>query len=191
MYNYKSDENNFYDNINFFHNTFGYDNLISILESRVLKLGSNVEKKRRKLSGGEPMDAIYMNIYFKDLKNLDSVCGLIFSSKLIKDYKLIVNAGWQGQPIVEITNSDKIKNKIKIIRKFLKNPKKILPENLVNSLPKFMLHEVLFFENIPIKDYLIGIANCGFTKKEMKNIEHVLEKNNMSNVKIFYNYPTC
>jgi hypothetical protein len=200
MYNYKYNKyiskmdnliggDKFLDNILFVHNTFGYDNLISILKSGVLKLGSKVEKERRKLSGGEPMDEIYMNIYFKDLKNLDNLYGLIFSSKLLIDYDLSVNAGWRGKTIAEIKKRDKMKEKkrkIKLVRKFLRNPKKILPEKVVEISSKIILHEVLFFEDIPLKDYLIGITNCGFTEEENNNIRKILEENKMNNVKFFY-----
>jgi hypothetical protein len=174
--------NTLMDNIVFIHNTFGYDNLISILESGVLKLGSKVDKNQRKLSGGKPMDEIYMNLYFKNLKNLDSPCGLVFSSKLLKDYDITINAGWRGRTIIEIKKIDEVKEKeekIISVKKFFENPKSILPENLVEILPKFMLHEVLFFDDIPIKDYLVGITDCGFTDEEKKNISKTLDKNKL------------
>lgn len=104
---------NILNNILFVHNTFGYDNLISILKSGMLNLGSKVDKKHRKLSGGIPMDEIYMNIYFKDLKNLSSPCGLIFSSKLLDDYSFTVNAGWRGKKLVIIKKKRKYKKKNK------------------------------------------------------------------------------
>ncbi len=182
-----------FDNIVFIHNTFDYYNLISILESGVLKKGSDVDEKRRKLSGGEPMDEIYMNIYFKDLENLDNLCGLVFSSKLLIDYDIVVKAGWRGKILVDIKKDDvkKIKiKKIKKVRKFLRNPKKILPEKVVDMLTKTksrtMIHEVLFFENIKIKDYLIGITNCGFSEDENNNIRKIIEEKNMNKVKFFY-----
>jgi hypothetical protein len=170
-----------FNNILFIHNTFGYDNLISILKSGILKLGSKVDEKQRKLSGGIPMDEIYMNIYFKDLKNLPSPCGLIFSSKLLEDYDVTINAGWKGKKFVEIKKNDKKKkNKINKVKKFLKNPKKILSEKLTNILPGIMTHEVLFFEDIPIKDYLIGITDCGYTDKQKKEIQNIIKKNNLN-----------
>jgi hypothetical protein len=49
-----------------------------------------------------------------------------------------------------------------------------------------MLHEVLFFEDIPIKDYLVGITNCGFTEEENDNIKKILDENKMNDVKFFY-----
>ena len=178
------------DNVVFVHNTFGNDNLISILESGVLKLGSKVNENQRKLSGGKPMDEIYMSMYFKDLKNLDITCGLVFSSKLLKDYDLIVNAGWRGKTIINSKKTDEIEEKeekINCAKNYFENPISILPENLVGILPKLMLHEVLFFEDIPIKDYLIGITDCGFTKEESEKIQNILQKNDL-HIDFFYEF---
>jgi hypothetical protein len=180
--------NKFMENITFIHNTFGYDNLLSILESGVLKLGSKVEKERRKLSGGKPMDNIYMSMYFKDIKNLDEKCGLVFSSNLMNDFDMEINAGWRGKTIVEIKKDDIMKekkNKIRSVKNFLENPGTILAKNLVDILPKVMMHEVLFFDDIPIEKYLIGIYDCGFSKKEKNDILKILKEKKM-NVDILY-----
>ena len=189
MYSYKHNKylyknnmiggDDFFNNISFVHNPYSYENLISILKSGTLKMGSDVDKKKRNLSGGEPMDEIYMNIYFKDNQNPHDLHGLVFSSQLLKDYDLTINAGWRGIKIVDIKKNDnnKIKKeKINRVKKFLNDPTKILPKTLVNISPYIMLHEVLFFENIPIKKYLVGINNCGFDKKQNMKIKNILKK---------------
>lgn len=68
----------------FVHNTFGYDNLIEILKSGVLKKGADVSQEKRKLSGGIPKNNIYMSIYFEDLVEQYLPCGLVFSSQILE-----------------------------------------------------------------------------------------------------------
>lgn len=177
----------FIDNILFNHNTFGFDNIIPILKSGFLKKGSEVAKKRRKLSGGIPQNEIYMNIYFKDIKNLDFMPGLIFSSKLLLDYDLTINIGWTSRELVIIKKEDTVKEKkkkIRYARKYFKNQKKYLNEQLYESYRnnKGMSHQVLFYENIPLKDYLIGITNVGYDANQIKEIRDILDRKHLDNV---------
>lgn len=54
-------------------------------------------------------------------------------------------------------------------------------------LPDIMLHEVIFTEDIQIKDYLIGITDCGYTDKQKKEIQNIIKKNNL-NVDFVYKF---
>lgn len=189
-YKYKNNQNGGKlnnNNFTFVHNTFGHDNLVSILKSGVIKLGSDVEKERRKLSGGIPMDNIYMNINFDDLNNLSNICGLIFSSKLPDDYDITINAGWGNKKIVKIKSNDSPKkknNKLQKVKDYLKNPSSLLSQKLVELLPDNMNHEVLFSKEIYISKYLICISLCGSTKKEIKNIKKIIKEQKLDHIKI-------
>jgi hypothetical protein len=175
--------NNFF----FVHNTFGYDNLIDILSSGILKKGSDVEQNKRKLSGGIPLDNIFMNIYFENMEKQYEPCGLIFSSNILNEYNISVNAGWGGKEICSINYTDETyikNNKLDEIKDFIMNPEKILNPNLVKLLTNnIMLHEVLFFENIPLDKYLIKIIICGFTDTQKNEIKKII-KNKQFNVTI-------
>ncbi len=48
-----------------------------------------------------------------------------------------------------------------------------------------MMHEILFFEDIQIEKYLIGIYDCGFNKKEKNKILKVLKEKKL-NVDFLY-----
>lgn len=96
----------------------------------------------------------------------------------LNDYDMTVNAGWGGNEICSISHKDskKEKNKkIKKIKNFIKNPEKILAPLRAKMLKNnIMLHEVLFYKNIPLDKYLVRINNCGFTDKQMEEIKKII-----------------
>ncbi len=168
----------------FVHNTFGYNNLIDILKSGILKKGSEMPEEKRKLSGGIPKDNIYMSIYFENLPEQYLPCGLVFSSRILNDYDITINAGWGGNEICSISHKDSKKIKIKKINKiknFIKNPEKILEPLRAKTLKNnIMLHEVLLYENIPLDKYLVKINNCGFTDEEMEEIKNIISEKKLN-----------
>jgi hypothetical protein len=173
-------------NFYFLHNTFGIDNLLEILDSGILKLGSEVEEEKRRLSGGEPMEKIFMNIYFPDLKNIQTSVGLIFSHKLFYDYDLQIDAGWGNKKILEIQKSDSKNSKNKAldkIKNYIADPGTILAPHLVKLLTDILSHQIIFFKQIPIKKYLVAICYGNASNDIIKQIKETVEKNKLDNVK--------
>lgn len=159
------------DDFFFIHDTFNFDNLISILKDNQIKLSSLVDKDRRFRSKDDNMNYIYGTIYFKSLNNLSHIPNftLILSHKLLDDYKIIINKGWTGSQLITINLDDSPKKKykkLKFLKSWLKNPKGF-PSTLIDP-SGLMMHEVLFEKNIPIDKYLIGIT-CNQCSQEQLN----------------------
>lgn len=182
-------------NFYFIHGTKNIMTLLSILKDGDIKLGKDVPKQYRKLSGDQPLEYIYNHIYFEDLKNLTHLqdYSLIISPDIIKDYGICFNKGWQVGPtkdsiIIEKDNDNKtIATKLKEIRKFIKNP--TLPQKIIEFSP-FLHHEVLFDKPIQLDKYLLGIMclKCDNDPK-FNHIEKII-KEKYPNVKILTeNYP--
>ena len=130
------------------------------------------------------MNNVYMSIYFEDIEEQNKPCGLVFSSQILDDYDISVNAGWRGKEICSIKHGDKQKikkNKINKIKKFIKNPEKILNKELLKYIKNsIMLHEVLFYENIPLDKYLVRIDNCGYTKEQIEEIKKIIKEKRLN-----------
>jgi len=157
----------------FIHNTTNYDNLISILKTGEIKISSQVEKERRKRTSGN-VNFIFGTMYLKSLNNLTHMPDytLILSEKLLDDYEIRFNKGWTGNELTTIklddNNKDK-KNKLSIVKRFIKNPKD-LPEKLRDPTG-LMIHEVLFSKNIPLDKYLLGITCNNCTNEQINEIK--------------------
>lgn len=160
----------------FIHATKNFSNLISILNNGYLYPGKYISRKHRFLGGPEiGSEYIYMNMYFKDLDNIQHVFGisLLLSPKMIYNKDMIFHEGWYGgNPLYLYKNDSKksIDKKIEKIHKFLKNPES-LHENLRYG---FMNHQILTSDPISIQDNLIGIAiNIHDIDLHKKNIDKV------------------
>lgn len=156
------------------HGTKSEKSLIRILKDGYLLSGQKVDKKYR-FHGGEEneLNEIFFNIYFDDIKNLDIVFPftLIFKSDLLKNQDFVFNKGWGYQVAYEQflkSDDNKIfKNKIKKIKKFLKDPN--LPPTLKNNSGIFH-HELHTHKKINIKKFLIGIICYTNDKKIFKKV---------------------
>jgi hypothetical protein len=163
--------------------------IISVLNSGYIDVGSNVKKSYRTHSGGEPMDYIFGNIYFPDIKNLSFLWGdggVILHPDLIYDRGVIFNKGWQAGPfsvknngfIIDKNDDYKTKRRsLMKIKKWLKI-RKDTNEKLNELLADLMLHEVVFDKKIPIK-YIVGIICSNCPDKDVNKIKRKLKKLNM------------
>ena len=175
---------NYNDNFIFSHNTTTFDNLLEILKSGEIKISSLVDEKRRIRTGENLHNFIYGNIYFYDIKNMTHFQDytLLLSPTLLEDYDIKINKGWTGKQLVYIKNNNSTKtknNKLNKVKSWLKNPID-LSEILRSDTSGFMLHEVLFYKNIPIKKYLVGIICNQCDESKLNQIKKYID----SSVKI-------
>lgn len=172
----------------FIHNPMGYSNMIEILKSGEMKLGSEVSKRRRKMSGMEVFGSIFTTIYFPELKNIKHWPGLVFSQDLFYDYDLHVDAGWGNKDLVDIKKDDSKKDKdkaLKKIKKYLKNPTSVLETKILAALGDFMMTQALFNKRIPLDKYLVAICGyCNFdNNKDSDKVKNLLKKKELSHIK--------
>ncbi len=176
----------------FIHGTKDMNNLESILTSGKIKLGSEIPIEQKYLSGFENEPYIFANIYFDDLKNLKhgTEYSLIISPKILGEHDIIVNAGWGNYEIEKILSSDDsgtVDSKLKLVRKFIKNPTG-LPKMLLDY-PSYRLHEVKFNKPIDVQKYVKGIAIYNHDEKDFNSkvskIKKILEKTGLTDIKVF------
>ena len=163
----------------FTHYTTDFSNLIKIIEDGEIKPNKNINKKRRKLTGGQTSEYIFMNMYVrKYTKNINDFYpfSLIIKPSIIKSHNLHFNKGWHGgldKNSIKITQ----KNISKVIQ-LLNNEK--YPRFNNPPMPYPMTNEVLTKKNINIKEHVKAIIiNKQFKKKLIK----VLKDNNL-NIKV-------
>ena len=173
------------------HSTKSPDSLMRILKLGKIRLGTQVRKKDRVLSGGEAQPYIFTSMYFPDLKNYNMVPStvLILSSHVLNDYDAYFNKNWLYRPVsgsIKFDKNDDVsikKDKLETAREFIKNPIE-LPLRLQQSDP-FRHHELVFTEPLKIKKYLRGIVCYGCSEETIDEIREVLRKKKYGDVKIF------
>lgn len=177
------------DNFYFVHNTLNLSNIKSMIKDGILYIGKYVAKSRRKHSGGEPMDYIYTNIYFDDLKNLSHFMdySIILHPNIIHKYGAVFNRGWRVGPAKHYSTYFYKKDtpavfnkKIHEIKQFIENPSTLT--RLVREAPGLMHHEVLFKHNITLKDSLIGILCNWCPDDQVASLRKLLKKYGYGNV---------
>lgn len=121
----------------FIHHT---KNIKFVLKSGCLLKGSYLDKNQRKLSGGEPQNYIFMNIYFSNIYEKIEIIkpSLVFSSKLLNDYDISFNNSWtstinDNSILIKHDDYDKIKK-----QKLKQNSDKF------KNFPVFLNHEIIF-----------------------------------------------
>lgn len=178
------------------HGTKDINSILSILKNKKIKIGKNLKIDERKFGGIDPLDYVYANIYFEDLNNLSHLWdfSIILHPKILIDYNGIFNKGWPGHPVkdsIHFNKSDSLKifnKKINDVRKFVKNPES-LPK-IVKDSPGLLHHEIIFDQELPIENYIIGIV-CNHCPNELlEKIKNNLKKYLFSDIKIITkNYP--
>lgn len=166
------------------HSSHNADNLLETLKDGYIRPGSMVDKSRRIFSGGEPLDYVYANIQFTDIKNLDRIGAvtLILRPKIIKEYGVIFNQGWFKYPTdmsiyVRKDDSNEEKNrKIMEIKNYVSNPTFYKNSPIASSFTGIMAHELLFNVSIPLKDNLIGIICFDCPKKYLRKIKTIMKR---------------
>ncbi len=161
------------------------ENLISILKDGYLKLGEEVPLSGKFFSGHD-LPYIYSSIYFPDIKNLQQMryCALLLRPEIVKKYGCIFNKSMAVGPtegsifLNKIDSFEILNDKLKKIRKFLKNPD--LPEKLIG----YYSHEVLFSKRIQLEDNLLAIVYNVSSDKKIKKIQDVIINKPYANVKI-------
>jgi hypothetical protein len=168
------------------------DKVTSILNDGYIKLGSDVDSEYRGIYNKEPLEHIFMNIYFPDIQNLSFLWnygGLVIHPSLIYDYGAVINKGWQGAPstsdaygfiIHKTDNYSTKRKKLKQVKEWLKHPTGEMFEPGENKLAPIdmMNHEVVFNEKIPIK-YIIGVICSGCPTDDVIKIKNKLKELNM------------
>jgi hypothetical protein len=179
-------------NFIFLHMTKNLKNLKNILNDGYIKLGSEIPKEDKYLSGYEDESYIFSNIYFKDLDNLEwfNDLSLIIKPEIINEQYVMMIGGWGNSEICIINPSDSKENKIQKLekmKKYILDPND-LPSILLSS-PKYMQHEVRFTSPIDIKKYLegivIGYENENEKEEKLKKVKELLLEFNLEKVKIY------
>jgi len=173
------------------HSSFSLKNLLAIISDGKIKLGKDLPEEYRTYGGEEPSEYIYANIYFDDLKNMNHLLNytLILHPKILENFDVIVNEGWQGRELTEFKKNDSNSArsvKLLKIKQFLKTLNS-LPEMLRQSNLGFHHHELLFSKPIKLKKYIIAISCTMCNDDVYDNIKNKLNINNYANVKIFKN----
>lgn len=165
------------------HSAQNSSNLLEILKSCYIRPGSMIDEGRRIFSGGEPLEYVYGNIQFTDIKNLDRIgsVSLILKPKIIKEYGVIFNQGWFKSPTdmsiyIHKDDPDLVKDKkILEIKEYVANPTYYKNSPIALSFTGVMAHELLFNEPISLKENLIGILCSGCPKEDLKKIRKVMD----------------
>ncbi|ARF12316.1 hypothetical protein Klosneuvirus_4_131 [Klosneuvirus KNV1] len=161
-----------------YHST-NIDNLINILNDKVLYANKYIEKLHRRLSTTEDLPYIYTSLYVEESLNDNFGIALIFDPNILYNVPFIFNYGWLVHPndksIYVYSDDDKdVKNtKINQISDFVKNAKSIMD------------YEILFIGRIILKEYLIGILCPECDKTTLNKIKSILKKNKLDKVQLY------
>lgn len=168
------------------HNPNNYSNLLSILKSGFIYPGKMVHKKRRIYSGvgGPPLNYVYGNIFFDDIRNLSERIPFIIMLKpdVMYDHNVFFNEGWFRDPNpneynINVSDSDQIKNqKIIKIKNYLKNPTYYKDSPISHAFTGVNSHELLFDPEISLKDHLLGVRISDYDDKKTNKIKKLLAK---------------
>ncbi|AYV75884.1 MAG: hypothetical protein Terrestrivirus3_153 [Terrestrivirus sp.] len=166
------------------HGTANFDSLISILKEGKLDKGTNVDNPEFTILGKH--GAIYGNIYFDDIKNIDGVGMfsyiLLFHPRIMFRSKCEFYAGWGyvGYKPIVINPDDNlkiIKKKMKKIKNFVtdvKNDPTLLPLPYQGA-PGNFLHEIfLETDYIPLTNNLLGIICNGCDSDKINKIKEII-----------------
>lgn len=152
------------------------DNLLLILNDKVLYANKYISNKHMRLSGQERSRYVYMGIYDANSPNFG--VALLFDPKILKDESFIFNYGWLATPTdtsIYVNKNDSIDiNKKKLTTIF----------NYLSKTSKITDNEILFLGRILLCDYLIGVLcpNCDNTT--IDKIRKIIDKE-YKNVKIY------
>lgn len=161
----------------FIHGT-SFENLLMILDDEYLKPGKSVPQKCIRL-GGYPLDCIFSRIYFEEVKNISTYFGnsLILSPEILNDHNVGFNEGWSAGPDKKTLMLNKNDTNDILVDKLVKI-KNFLQKKSVNESgdPEVMDQEVLFFDQISLKKYLLGIVCYECDKTNLDKIKKASKK---------------
>ena len=155
-----------------------FDNMWSILKDGVIYPGKDLDASRRVLSGGEPQDSIYTNIYFEDLENLKIVqmdYNIIFHPKLLYEYDWDINSPSReicGKIRHKLSDTKDVDKKINEIKQFVKNPD--LPERV--KFGGIFTHEILIKDNIPVRGNVVAIICNYCSEQQINKLKRLINK---------------
>ncbi len=154
-------------------------------------LGKDVSNEFRHYGGDAPLDGIFMNIYFEELKNLSHLFSfsLILHPRILDEYESVFYEGWGSFGKIKFDRNDVEKNtKIDKIREFIKNPIS-LPDIVKKSLGHIH-HEFIFKEPVKLKDNLLAVVCNSCSDEIIGKIRVALKNGKYDGVKIITkNYP--
>lgn len=206
--NNKEGGNNLFEPSRFYllHGTQNFTSMITILKEGVLKPGKDVQTENRFLSGQEPSEFVFFNMYFPDIQNLKHArtFTLIFHPKIIKQYGALFNRGWQTghqkkdvvlnidekeyviHKSISLNKNDNVNilsKKIKKIEEYLKNPD--LPPK-IKDFSELYHHELLIKHSVELKNNLLAVICSNCSDEMLSELKRLVDKN----VKILsYNSP--
>lgn len=166
------------------HNPFNPSNLISILEDGYIYPGKMIKAERRIYGGQEPLDYVYGNIYFDDLKNLDILSPIIIILKPIVMYKhnVYFNRGWFMSPstdsisIKKYDSKKETNRKLKQIKEYVANPTYYKDSPIADSFTGVLAHELLFDSKISLKHNLLGVVFRGFDDRLTQQVRSIMSE---------------
>lgn len=173
----------------FTHGTSSVKSIISMIKDGAIHIGKKV-KDREGLGGTTELEHVYTNIYFEDIHNLSHFRGIsvVLHPKILHEYDAIFHRGWVGVPPsnnIFFNKNDtpmEFNKKLNEVNEFLKNPY-TLPK-IIQEAHGTYHHQVIFPNDIPLKDNLIGIVCHYCSKKDINKIKKTLKENSYKNVMI-------
>ncbi len=176
------------------HSTSSLNNLLSILDTGIIKLGKDVPKTYKKTLEKNPF--IYANIIFDNLINdhtkyLDFT--IILDPKILLDYDVKVNDGWNGTHFVDLNKSDlkklnqldQLDQLYQLVNNFVNKTKLQINKNMVSN--PIYSHEVIFTKPINLSKYIIGVTcnDCVDSYPErFVTIRKYLKRKGLNHIKI-------
>jgi len=174
----------------FMHGTTS-NSIKNILKAGTIKLGTHTKERNFYTNNMASLPFAYCNIEFDDVPiNINSNYPLLFPyillihPRIIINHNLIFNKQWSISPTSDSIYINKEDN-------FNKNKKKLeeIKKSLIEIKNKTKFeqnyHEILFKEDINLKDNLLGIIYK--YDEDKKYISDLLKKYNYKNIKIYNN----
>lgn len=170
------------------HSVRNMNLLKNILNDGVIKIGTDVKGKKDVIFARE---AIYGNIYFEELKNLNVPMRitLLLSPLVLLDHDFEVDKGWGAAHLTKINNTtENIPIELTKIYEFIKNPD--LNQNLMKLTEQFtiMRHQIVFNKQIDLKKHLLGVL-CSCDEQQFVKIKKMLNKNKYDNQYVGTDFP--
>ena len=161
-----------------FHST-NNNNLMSILNDKILYANKYILDKYRRLANQEKLPYIYTSMYLSGSIDDNFGPALLFDPNILKKESFIFNYGWSVHPneqSIYVSASDDIESK--------ENKLKIIIENIKTS-KKITDYEILFVGRILLEDYLVGVLCPKCNDEKIDEIKTLLNKSKLKNVKIY------
>lgn len=150
--------------------------LTDVLNDGIIKLGTDVVGKKDVLFG-DP--AVYGNIFFEDLKNLNAPMrvNILISPLVLLDCNNIkIDKGWGIENITEINaKTENVIDELTKVYEFIKHPD--LKEKMLELTKSItiMRHQLVLSNAIDLNKHILGVV-CNCDEKQFELIRNLLSK---------------